>query len=226
MGKGYYYKVIAIGANSKSAYSAYKKLTAKCAQPVITVEATDDGNPVIKWSKVSGAKKYTVYRTNEYGREECLGTTTALTFSDYSTTPSTTYAYRVCAIGSKSAFNSIHSEPVSWTTGEADAESMPPEGTCSYCGGLHYLYECAKAKEDAATKPTEARKCNLCGSTTCPSLSNKGSKKDCPAYDEKKDPSKYCLYCGKAVSKCKRWLKDKKCPNCGAEVPANTCHYC
>lgn len=110
VGKGYYYKVIAIGETAESAYSSYKKLTAKCAQPGITVEASaTSGKPVIKWSKVSGAKKYYVYRVDENGVRTSIGSTTKTTFTDSKAVLGTTYTYQVRANGSKSAYNSIFS---------------------------------------------------------------------------------------------------------------------
>ena len=110
--KGYYYKVIAVGDNVKSAYSAYKKLTAKCAQPVVTLDVNDNGQPVLKWEKIAGAKKYTIYRTDETGEEVSLGTTTKLTYTDKKAAEGATYTYRVRANGSKSTYNGVHSEPV------------------------------------------------------------------------------------------------------------------
>ena len=111
VGKGYYYKVIAIGETGKSVYSSYKKLTAKCAQPVIMVEASEtSGKPVIKWSKVSGAAKYYVYRVDENGTRTSIGSTTKTYFTDSKAVLGTTYTYQVRANGSKSAYNSIYSE--------------------------------------------------------------------------------------------------------------------
>ena len=115
VGKGYYYKVIAIGANSKSAYSSYKKLTAKCAQPVITVEANAAGKPVIKWSKVSGAKKYEIYRSAEGGSETKLATTTKTSYTDKTAANGVVYTYRIRACGSKAAYHSMYSETVAYS---------------------------------------------------------------------------------------------------------------
>ena len=115
VGKGYYYKVIAIGANSKSAYSAYKKLTAKCAQPVITVEANAAGKPVIKWSKVSGAKKYEIYRSAEGGSETKLAPTTKTSYTDKTAANGVVYTYRIRACGSKAAYHSMYSETVAYS---------------------------------------------------------------------------------------------------------------
>ena len=112
VGKAYYYKVIAIGENCKSAYSSYKKLTAKCAQPVITVEVKEStGKPVIKWSKISGARTYNVYRVDEAtGTRTSLGSTSKTSFTDSKAEVGMTYSYQVRANGSKSSYNSDYSE--------------------------------------------------------------------------------------------------------------------
>ena len=107
--KGYYYKVIAVGENVKSAYSAYKKLTAKCAQPVVTLDVNDNGQPVLKWEKVAGASKYTVYRTDTLGEEVSIGTTTKTSYTDKTVSEDALCSYRVVANGSKSAYNSAYS---------------------------------------------------------------------------------------------------------------------
>lgn len=111
--KGYYYKVIAIGENSKSAYSSYKKLTAKCAQPQVTATQNSAGKPYLTWGKVSGAKKYYVYRVDENGSRTSLGTTTKTYFADKKAALGTTYTYQVRAYGSKSAYKGAYSESVS-----------------------------------------------------------------------------------------------------------------
>ena len=117
VGKGYYYKVIAIGENSKSAYSAYKKLTVKCARPVLAAEPNETtGKPVLKWEKVTGAKKYEIYRaTSETGKYTKLATTTKLTYSNTSAKAGKTYYYKVKAIASSSGCNSDYSQTVSVT---------------------------------------------------------------------------------------------------------------
>ena len=109
-GKTYYYKVVAVGENNKSAESAYVKLTGKCAAPEITVVNGDSGKPVISWAKINGAKKYTVYRATAVdGKYKKLGTTTKLSYTDSKATAGAEYFYKVVANGSKSAYNSIDS---------------------------------------------------------------------------------------------------------------------
>lgn len=117
VGKGYYYKVIAIGANSKSAYSDYKKLTVNCAQAVISATAdASSGKPVVSWSKVSGAKKYEVYRaTAKNGTYTKMKTVTAVSYQDTTAQVGTTYYYKVRAVASKSTYNGVYSEIKSCT---------------------------------------------------------------------------------------------------------------
>ena len=124
VGKGYYYKVIAIGENSKSAYSSYKKLTAKCAQPEIDVTAKpSSGKPYVDWDKVSGAEKYYVYRaTEESGTYKKVKTTTSTSYTDKSAKVGVEYFYKVKAIASKSTYNSIESEVESCLTVLAQPE--------------------------------------------------------------------------------------------------------
>jgi fibronectin type 3 domain-containing protein len=114
-GKTYYYKVVAVGANSESVMSAYVKLTGKCAAPEISVEVNaESGKPVLSWEKITGAKKYTVYRaTSENGKYKSLGTTTKLTYTDKKATAGTTYYYKVIANASSSKGNSGYSNIVS-----------------------------------------------------------------------------------------------------------------
>ena len=114
-GKTYYYKVKAIGQVSKSADSSYVKLTGKCAATEVFVELHEtSGKPVISWYKVSGAKKYTVYRaTSETGKYTKLGTTTKLSYTDTKAVPGTQYFYKVVVNGSSSSYNSAYSNIVS-----------------------------------------------------------------------------------------------------------------
>ena len=113
-GKTYYYKVKAIGAVSKSADSSYVKLTGKCATPVISVSNDAKGKPYITWEKVSGAKKYTVYRaTSETGKYTKLGTTTKAYYTDSKASAGKTYFYKIVSNASSSKNNSPYSNIVS-----------------------------------------------------------------------------------------------------------------
>ena len=110
-GKTYYYKVVAVGSNSKSAQSAYVKLTGKCAQPVISVGFDQNsGKPVITWEKVTGAKKYELYRSTDGENHTKLTTVTKTTYTDTKAKTGTFYYYQVRAVGSKSSYNSVFSQ--------------------------------------------------------------------------------------------------------------------
>ena len=115
VGKTYYYKVVAVcGSNSKlnSGYSAVVSVTGKCAQPVAKAQLNTSGKPVLSWSKVSGAKKYEVYRSANGGAEKKIGTITKTSYTDTKAVVGVTYTYRVRAIGAKSAYNGAYSAPV------------------------------------------------------------------------------------------------------------------
>ena len=155
--KGYYYKVIAVGANSSSAYSAYKKLSAKCAQPEIAV-FTDpvSGKPAVRWEKISGGKKYEVYRaTSENGRYKKVKTTTAASFTDTSAKVGTTYFYKIKAIASGSSYHSVYSQAQSGlvicaqpvVTGKTAAATGKPGLSWKAVSGA-VGYEIYRARED------------------------------------------------------------------------------
>ena len=117
-GKTYYYKVTAICENSRSAASAYKRVKCVCAQPVITVELNaTSGKPTISWEKITGAKKYDVYRAaSETGKYSKVKTTTAASYTDTKATVGKTYFYKVKAVASSSSYNSAYSDVQSCLT--------------------------------------------------------------------------------------------------------------
>jgi fibronectin type 3 domain-containing protein len=86
-------------------------MTGKCAQPEASVSLNiKSGKPVITWEKISGAKKYEVYRaTSENGKYSKIGTSTKTSYTDTKASVGTTYYYKVVAAGSKSSYNSIQS---------------------------------------------------------------------------------------------------------------------
>ena len=112
-GKGYYYKVMAVGENCASAYSAYARIYANCAQPVVEATSNDKEQPVLSWAKVAGAKKYQIYRSTAIdGTYKSLGTTTKTTYTDKKVEEGMTYYYTVKAIPSSSKYASVLSVPV------------------------------------------------------------------------------------------------------------------
>jgi fibronectin type 3 domain-containing protein len=124
-GKSYYYKVVAVGENSVSAESAYKKLSVKCARPEIEVDIdAKSGKPEVKWEKVSGARSYEVYRaTSENGRYSRVKTVTTTSCVDTGAAAGKTYYYKVKAIASSSTYNSVLSDAKACTI----MEWSPPQ---------------------------------------------------------------------------------------------------
>ena len=115
----YYYQVKAVNANSiKSDYSATVAATCHCARPVVKPDyLISTGKPYIKWTAVSGASKYEVYRSgSKDGTYTLLGTTTAANYTDSKANAGYTYYYKVKAISSvKNTANSALSAAVAVT---------------------------------------------------------------------------------------------------------------
>ena len=109
----YYYKAKAVNANSiKSDYSATVAATCHCARPVVKPDyLISTGKPYIKWTAVSGASKYYVYRSgSSNGTYKYVGTTTATNYTDNKANAGYTYYYKVKAVSKvSSGANSYYS---------------------------------------------------------------------------------------------------------------------
>jgi hypothetical protein len=104
------------------------------------------------------------------------------------------------------------------------------------CGTANH--KCSSPESHAFIANLEIAGCEYCGSHSCPSFygtdewGNSGLfPKLCPKYDIKKDPLYYCQDCDKKVGDgtngtCVQFINACKCPLCGADVPARTCHSC
>ena len=109
----YYYRVKAIGTNgSYSKPSNEEHCTIKCAVPSVTAgNNASTGKITLKWSAVSGAAKYEVYRADtKNGTYSLMYTTTSKSYTNTSSNAGYTYYYKVRAIsknGNKSDFCKI-----------------------------------------------------------------------------------------------------------------------
>ncbi len=118
-GYTYYYKIKAVcmgNSAATSAYSATVSAVSHCARPVAKPDyLTSTGKPYVKWSAVTGASKYQVYRsTSKTGTYKLLGTTTKLNYTDTTATTGYTYYYKVKAVSKvKTSANSAYSTPIS-----------------------------------------------------------------------------------------------------------------
>ena len=112
-GKTYFYKVKAVPKNKNvltSKYSAVVKRTADLKAPVVTAKNKSKKQVKLTWKKVSGAKKYTVYRaTSKNSKYKAIKTTTKLSFTNKNLKKGKTYYYKVKAIAKNSAANSAFS---------------------------------------------------------------------------------------------------------------------
>ena len=152
-GKKYYYKVRAYCSEDvKSAYSSVKSGYSACAQPKVELTVTEKGAPKLSWSKVSGAKKYKIYRAAAEGGEfEEIKTTTSTKFTDAAAKTDQAYFYRVRALASNSAANSADGQVL---FGKLHTHSFTPvitEPDCLNGGYTEYFCECGDAYRDGET---------------------------------------------------------------------------
>jgi len=158
-GKTFYYKVVAVSEKGQSAQSSYAKATGKCAVPELTGDTNTSGKPVLSWNKVTGAKKYEIYRSVNGGTFKKLTTTTKLTYTDTKATAGANCTYKVRAAGSKSAYNSAFSE--TWgcdvacaapsVTVKVDASTGKPDLSWKKVTGAtaYEIYRCVNGGEYA-----------------------------------------------------------------------------
>lgn len=108
-GKTYYYKVIAVGDKGNSAYSAYQKALGKCSAPQLKVSSNSADKPVLKWGKVTGAKKYEIQYSTDGKTFKKLTTTTKTSYTHTGAKGGSSYVYKVRALGSSSGYHSKYS---------------------------------------------------------------------------------------------------------------------
>ena len=120
-GYTYYYKVEAVSKVRGAANSANSKALAvnsHCARPVVKPDyLASTGKPYLKWSAVTGASKYEVYRAgSQNGTYKYIGSTTKTGYTDTTASAGYAYYYKVKAISNvKSTANSSYSTVVKAT---------------------------------------------------------------------------------------------------------------
>ena len=108
-GNTYYYVVRAISGSVKSAFCPAQSIQYAITSlnaPTMTLTSAASGQPVVSWTKVSGAAQYEVYRSTNGKNFSIVRRTAALSYTDTSAAAGTTYYYQVRAINGsvKSAF--------------------------------------------------------------------------------------------------------------------------
>ena len=104
-GVTYYYKVMAVAGDLKSAFSSVKYKTCDCARPDVKL-TTRNGHPYLSWNKVDGAVKYEIYRSVNGQGYELLYTARGTHLTNSSAKRGQTCKYRVKAICSNKYGNS------------------------------------------------------------------------------------------------------------------------
>ncbi len=116
-GYTYFYKVTAVDAGGvKGNFSAIHSVICHCAKPVVSSGyVASTGKPTIKWTAVSGATEYRVYRAaTRNGTYKLMGTVTGTSYTDESAYAGYTYFYKVKAVSKvKTAANSASSAVIS-----------------------------------------------------------------------------------------------------------------
>lgn len=111
------------GAGNVEAYAASLK------KPAVTLSNASSTSIKVSWKKVSGAKKYTVYRSTKKGSDyKAVKTTTAVSYNNTSLKTGTTYYYKVKAINGK---QTATSKVVSKKVAPAKVTSVKATATCS-----------------------------------------------------------------------------------------------
>lgn len=106
-GSTYYYKVRAIGYDGKAgSYSAIKERTCDCARPVVTAgNSATSGKVTLKWTAVTGAKSYAIYRSTSIdGTYTKMYTTTSTSYTNSTSKGGVTYYYKVYALSSRTTY--------------------------------------------------------------------------------------------------------------------------
>ena len=115
----YFYKVRVVDAGGvKGNFSTILSGTCHCAMPVVSSGyVASTGKPTIKWTAVSGATEYQVYRADtRNGTYKLMGTVTGTSYTDESANAGYIYFYKVKAVSKvRSAADSNFSAVVSAT---------------------------------------------------------------------------------------------------------------
>ncbi len=129
-GTKYYYRVKAVASNTSanSAYSDGKSKTCTLSQPQFMMsQISADGDIILSWKLVRGAKNYRVYRSeNKTSGYTNIASVTERTFTDTTVADGKKYYYKVRAVHSNSAAISVYSAVVNMkvTVSETMAVSL------------------------------------------------------------------------------------------------------
>ena len=127
-GNTYYYVVRAINGSVKSAFCAAQSIqyaVASLNAPTMTLKAdTSSGQPVVSWTKVSGAAQYEVYRSTNGKNFSIVRRTAALSYTDTSAAAGTTYYYQVRAINGSVKSDFSPAQSIQYAVASLNAPTM------------------------------------------------------------------------------------------------------
>ena len=184
IGTTYYYKVKAVktvdGTNYTSDLSGAKSILCKPAAPTVSIYRTN-GKPQLKWSAVTGATKYWIYRSTDGVNFSYYDSTTKTSYTNSGAASGKKYYYRVKAVAvvngtnvtsansnTKSLMTTLAKPTVSITTSNGK-----PKITWKAVTGAdkYYVY-----------RSTDGKSFSYYDSTTKLSYTNTGAKKNTKYY--------------------------------------------
>ena len=184
IGTTYYYKVKAVktvdGTNYTSDLSGAKSILCKPAAPTVSIYRTN-GKPQLKWSAVTGATKYWIYRSTDGVNFSYYDSTTKTSYTNSGAASGKKYYYRVKAVAvvngtnvtsansnTKSLMTTLAKPTVSITTSNGK-----PKITWKAVNGAdkYYVY-----------RSTDGKNFSYYDSTTKLSYTNTGAKKNTKYY--------------------------------------------
>ena len=124
-GNTYYYVVRAISGSVKSAFCPAQSIQYAITSlnaPSMTLTSAASGQPVVSWTKVSGAAQYEVYRSTNGKNFSIVRRTAALSYTDTSAAAGTTYYYQVRAINGSVKSDFCPAQSISLTVSEYGGE--------------------------------------------------------------------------------------------------------
>ena len=124
-GTTYYYQVRAINGSVKSAFCPAQSIqyaVASLNAPTMTLTSAASGQPVVSWTKVSGAAQYEVYRSMNGKNFSIVRRTAALSYTDTSAAAGATYYYQVRAINGDVKSDFCAAQSISLTVSEYAGE--------------------------------------------------------------------------------------------------------
>ena len=133
-GNTYYYVVRAINGSVKSAFCAAQSIQYAITSlnaPTMTLTSAASGQPVVSWTKVSGAAQYEVYRSTNGKNFSIVRRTAALSFTDTNAAAGATYYYQVRAINGSVKSDFCPAQSIQYAVASLAAPTMTLTTTAS-----------------------------------------------------------------------------------------------